>query len=359
MTQPHSRMSGVAKMHVRVWTGILCATALFGFGMNNVDTPSILYPVTGDVDFSHDPTIIKAGKLWYVFTTGKAPDGGLIAVRTSPDLIHWKLAGHVFDEMPKWITAASPRTRDLWAPDISHEDGQYRLYYAYSLFGRNTSGIGLATNETLDPTDPKFKWLDQGLVLYSTTTDNYNAIDPNFIRDRHGREWLSFGSFWSGIKMRELDSATGKPLSSNREIYALAARAKHSPNVAPDAKLPPDSTAIEAPSIVHHGGYYYLFVSWDLCCRGAKSTYRTMVGRSKEVTGPYVDHDGTRMDEGGGLQILGPNSRWAGAGGESALVERGSPDLIVFHAYDKITGKPSLEVATISWQDDWPVIADS
>ncbi len=97
-----------------------------------------------------------------------------------------------------------------WAPEISHYKGAYRLYYAYSLFGKNTSGIALATNKTLDRKSPAYKWVDRGLVLRSTVADDYNAIDPNFVVDRQGRSWLDFGSFWGGIKMRRLN-ADGKP----------------------------------------------------------------------------------------------------------------------------------------------------
>jgi arabinan endo-1,5-alpha-L-arabinosidase len=317
------------------------------------DPPAVAHKLEGDIEFAHDPSAIKQGKTWYVFTTGRAP-GGLLGIRTSTDLIHWKLTGHVFDDLPAWIKTASPRTRDLWAPDVSFADGKYRLYYAYSLFGRNTSGIALATNKTLDPKSKDYKWVDEGLVISSKTSDDFNAIDPNFVRDRNGREWLSLGSFWTGIKMCELDPKTGKRLDD--KIYAVAGREKNPPHVEPGAPLPPDATAIEAPYIVHHGSYYYLFVSWDLCCRGAKSTYRTMVGRSKSVTGPYVDKDGKPMAEGGGTQVLFPNSKWFGPGGGSVLLQRGRPDLFFFHAYDATTGRSSLQVSTIAWIDGWPTM---
>jgi len=353
-----SKWSESAKVQLRCWALGAGAALAFGFTGIRIDPPAMLYPVTGDVEFAHDPSAIKAGKLWYVFTTGRGPDGGLLGVRTSEDLIHWKNAGHVFDKMPDWITQASPRTRDLWAPDISFENGEFRLYYAYSLFGRNTSGIALATNKTLDPKNPAYKWEDKGLVLASTTTDDYNAIDPNYVKDREGRAWLVLGSFWSGIKMFELDPETGKRLASNPTKYAVAARSRHTPRVSPDAKLPPDNTAIEAPYIVHHGAYYYLFVSWDMCCRGLQSNYKTVVGRSKDVTGPYVDRDRVPMADGGGTLLLGPGDKWVGAGGESVLMQRGAPDLIFFHAYNKVDGRPSLEVSTISWKDGWPTVSN-
>lgn len=313
--------------------------------------------LTGDFWGTHDPSVIKEGDTWYVFATGRAQGGGQFQIRCSTDLHAWKLCGHVFDEIPEWIHKDSPGTEDLWAPDISYENGEYRLYYAYSLFGKNTSGIALATNKTLDRASPDYKWEDHGLVLRSLATDDFNAIDPNFVLDAHHHAWLAMGSFWSGIKMRRLDDKTGMASSTDTKTYSLATRAR--PDNAPPAPpgLPPDWEAIEAPFIVRHGGYYYLFVSWDLCCRGTKSTYRTMVGRSKEVTGPYVDDHGVPMMQGGGTPLLSANARWLGPGGESVLMQTPGPDILVFHAYDAHTGKPALQISTIAWRDGWPHVA--
>lgn len=313
------------------------------------------YTLSGDFSGTHDPSIAKQGNTWYVFATGRAPGGGQFPIRCSTDLTDWHLCGRVFSEIPDWIQKASPRTKDLWAPDISYEYGEYRLYYAYSLFGKNTSGIALATNKTLDPKSPDYRWIDKGLVLRSTASDDYNAIDPNFIMDAHGRSWLAFGSFWSGIKLRQLNN-NGKLSTNDTKLYSLATRAKSSGSAPGKSGLPPDLTAIEAPFLVRHQRYYYLFVSWDLCCRGARNNYRTMVGRAKKVTGPYLDENGTPMLQGGGTQILAGNSAWVGPGGESILM--GSPnDLIVFHAYDTKTGRPVLQISTIDWSDGWPHVA--
>ena len=313
--------------------------------------------LSGDFEGTHDPSIIKAGDTWYVFATGRTKAGGQFQIRCSNDLKTWKLCGQVFDQIPDWIHRDSPGTVDLWAPDISFEQGVYRLYYAYSLFGKNTSGIALATNKTLDPASSDYKWVDHGLVLRSVASDAFNAIDPNFVLDKKGHAWLAFGSFWGGIKMRRLDERTGMLDAKDTKLYSLASRAE--PENAPPAppNLPPDWEAVEAPFIVHHGGYYYLFVSWDLCCRGTKSTYRTMVGRAKQVTGPYLDKQGRSMAEGGGSELLTANQRWVGPGGESILVQPGDDDLIVFHAYDAKTGKPALQISTIAWKDDWPQAA--
>ena len=346
-------------MSAIIWRNFLKATIL-GIAAAACDACASQWPQTyqlsGDAAETHDPSIIKRGDTWYVFATGKAPDGGQFAIRCSTDLEHWNLCGHVFDSIPAWIHERSPGTRDLWAPDISYVKGEYRLYYSYSLFGKNTSGIALTTNKTLDPSDPNFKWVDKGLVLESKAEDNYNAIDPNFIQDKKGNAWLVFGSFWDGIKMLRLD-ANGKLSTADTKIYSLARRAKSADAEPAPPGLPPNWEAIEAPFIVQHGGYFYLFTSWDLCCRGTKSTYRTMVGRSKQVTGPYSDERGKLLTEGGGSQLLTPNHKWLGPGGESILRKGdrdGKHDLIVFHAYDAITGKPSLQISTIDWASGWP-----
>jgi arabinan endo-1,5-alpha-L-arabinosidase len=313
-----------------------------------------VFQLSGDFWGTHDPSIMKQGDTWYVFATGRAPQGQM-AIRCSQDLQAWKLCGQVFTEIPEWIQKESPGTKELWAPDISYFDGEYHLYYAYSLFGKNTSGIALATNKTLDQASPDYKWADQGLVLRSGAGDDFNAIDPNLVIDASGQTWLAFGSFWSGIKMRRIDRATGKLSAEDSHLYALASRERPAGAPAGTPELPPNWEAIEAPFIIHHGEFYYLFVSWDLCCRGTKSTYRTMVGRSRTVTGPYVDATGKPMLEGGGVQVLVGNQRWLGPGGESLYVGA-DRTIMVSHAYDAISGKPALQVSTVAWKDGWPEV---
>lgn len=339
------------------------------------------FPLSGDVAGTHDPSIAKDGKTWYVFATGKTRQGGEFAIRCSDDLEHWKLCGQVFDDIPVWIHEKSPSTKELWAPDVHRVGKEFRLYYSYSLFGKNTSGIALATNKTLDPNSPDYKWVDKGLVLESKATDNFNAIDPNFVQDAHGHGWLAFGSFWDGIKLRRLDDTTGLASTSDTRLYSLARRvsasAPHTESTAglneKISTLPSDSEAIEAPFIVPHAGYFYLFTSWDLCCRGTHSTYHTVVGRSKSITGPYLDRSGKKLEDGGGTPLLNANTRWLGPGGESVLMgsvrkppnahdlnahDLNAHDLIVFHAYDAATGKPSMQLSTLTWTDDgWPQAA--
>jgi len=313
--------------------------------------------VTGEVEGTHDPSIIKDGDTWYVFsTTTERPREGELPVRCSKDLQRWQRCGYVLPDVPEWIKKESPETKNLWAPDVSYFGGEFHLYYAFSIFGKNTSGIALLTNKTLDPGSPQFRWIDRGLVLRSVASDDFNAIDPNLVIDGQGRAWLAFGSFWSGIKMRRIDPKTGTLSAEDTKLYSLASR---QPPIEPDKphpNLPADWQAVEAPFIVAHDNYYYLFVSFDLCCRGTKSTYKAVVGRSREVTGPYIDAAGKAMMAGGGTALLEGNSRWKGPGGESVLLQK-DHDILVFHAYDGTTGKPSLQISTLTWVDGWPKAA--
>jgi len=293
--------------------------------------------------------------VWYLFATTppNSKTGEQFPIRCSKDLVHWKACGYVFSETPAWIRQESPKTKELWAPDISYFDGKFHLYYAYSSFGVNTSGIALLTNKTLNTESPDFHWVDEGLVLRSRAEDDFNAIDPNLILDEKGQAWLSFGSFWSGIKMRKLDRKTGKLSGDDTKVYSLASRYRPEHYDPAQPGLPPDYQAIEAPFIVHHDNYYYLFVSYDLCCRGRKSTYHTLVGRSREVTGPYLDAAGKKMSEGGATPLLDANQKWLGPGGESILLQK-EGDIMVFHAYDAKTGFPSLQISTLTWTGGWP-----
>lgn len=296
----------------------------------------------GDVRQVHDPTVIKDGDTFYLFSTRAG-----IAVRCSKDLISWRLCGDVFAHLPAWAVNDVPGLRGIWAPDISYFNGKYHLYYSASTFGSNRSSIGLTTNQTLDPTSNRFRWEDQGQVISSQKTDDWNAIDPNIIIDEQGEPWMSFGSFWSGIKMRKIDVKTGKLSTSDTKLYSLASRPR-------SAELP---GAIEAPVIVRRGSDYYLFVSFDFCCRGANSTYNIRVGRSKRVTGPYLDREGRDMIEGGGTLVISGGKRWRGPG-HCAILQDQTGYKLVYHAYDAdARGVSTLRITSISWEADWPTVS--
>jgi len=308
-----------------------------------------LFKLDGDISPVHEPVIIKQKDMWYVLCTGGT-------IRRSKDLHHWTLVGKVFEKLPEWATTEIRGTRGgYWAPDISVYKGVYRLYYAVSTFGKNDSAIGLATNKTLDPDSPDYKWVDQGMVFRSHKEDDFNAIDPNLAADKDGGQWLDFGSFWGGIKMRRIDPETGKLSSSDTNLYSLASRPH---NVYPsNLNGPPTKNSIEAPFIVRRDLYYYLFVSFDFCCRGINSTYNVVVGRSSKITGPYDDMQGNPMMAGGGTRLTNGTLLWRGPGHEAVLLQQGGPDLMLVHAYDGTSGRPFLQISTMDWRDGWPQVA--
>jgi arabinan endo-1,5-alpha-L-arabinosidase len=308
----------------------------------NKDPKSTLYG-------AHDPEIIKEDSVYYLFTTGGS-------VSSSTDLINWKRAYTVFDKGPAWLTTdVIPGTRgggEFWAPEIQLVNGTYYLYYSMSAFAKNTSAIGVATNKTLNPNKPGYKWEDRGMVVQSVPyRDMWNAIDANLVMDRN-QGYLVFGSFWGGIKMVKLAPdllSIAKP-----EVWYTIARQERSFPL--DESDPGDGT-IEGAFIYKHIQYFYLFASLDYCCRGINSDYNVVVGRSRSVEGPYVDRDGKLMSRGGGTLVAKGNEIWAGVGHNSAYTMDGK-SIIVMHGYDKKNnGASKLIIRELKWdRGDWPSI---
>lgn len=299
---------------------------------------------------AHDPVMIKAQDKYYLFTTGNG-----INMFSSADMQNWRREKPVFTEIPAWIHKALPNYKgmSMWAPDISFHNGLYYLYYAVSAFGKNTSCIGVATNVTLDSASPVYQWVDKGMVIQSIPgRDMWNAIDANVVIDENNTPWLAFGSFWSGMKMVKLN-ADLISIAHPQVWYTIAAR--------PRNLFTADSTsgdgAIEAPFVFKKDNYYYLFVSWDYCCRGEKSDYKVVVGRSKQAIGPYFDKSGKDMAKNGGsLVVEGDNVEWFGVGHNSAYTFSGK-DYLVYHGYDaKDRGKSKLIISSLQWENGWPVV---
>ncbi len=280
----------------------------------------------------HDPsTLVEyAGSMW-CFGTGhgigiyKRGAGGV-----------WRIAGRVFASMPVWHSKRVPGSNSyLWAPEIVRAGNMYYLYYAVSTFGSNVSAIGLAASRRIDG-----GWEDRGEVISSDRADRFNAIDPSVLCDPGGRWWMTFGSYWSGIKLVELDPWTGKLKSKRAAPLALAA-----------------AREIEASYLYRHGEYYYLFANHGHCCRGVHSTYEIVVGRSRDVRGPYLDAAGGNMLEGGGTLVLGSEGRYIGPG-QASIFRKNGKEWLACHYYDKeADGRPYLRILPLHWTvRGWPEV---
>jgi arabinan endo-1,5-alpha-L-arabinosidase len=324
-------------MFPRALAGLVLAAA---FSRVVAAAPPEALSLEGDISPIHDPALIREGQTYHLFASNRFAEK-LVPMFCSPDRRRWTFCGNVFDDVPAWALQDVPGARGIWAPDISRFRGRYHLYYSVSTFGKNRSVIGLITNRTLEPRSPHYRWVDEGLVVASTPDDDWNAIDPNLAFDDKGNPWLVWGSFWGGIKMRRVDAATGKLSTSDTTLHSLASRRPLAP------------PSIEAPFIVRKGRYFYLFASFDMCCRGKDSTYKIVVGRAQTITGPYLDKDAHPMMQGGGTVLVESTDAWRGPGHPAVLLDRGA-DLLVFHAYDGTTGRPALQISTLAWEDGWP-----
>ncbi|GAA1398188.1 arabinan endo-1,5-alpha-L-arabinosidase [Catellatospora coxensis] len=318
-------------------TAVQAATRATALPLAAPTVPPPSYPAPGRVTGStgaHDPAVVRAPNGTYLLAT----TGNNLPLKTSTDRVAWRDAGVVWPGGAPWTTAYTGGGANLWAPDISYRDGRFLLYYSASTFGSQRSAIFLATS----PTGAAGSWTHQGLVIESSSAVNYNAIDPNLFVDAAGQWWLAFGSFWTGIKSVRLDPATGKRSTTDTAVRALAQRQTA-------------SGAVEAPFVYRRGGYYYLFTSFDLCCRGASSTYRTMVGRSTSPTGPFTDRNGTALTSGGGTQILAGHGSVHGPGHPAVLADNGQ-DVLFYHYYTD-SGAARLGINLLGWDSaGWPFV---
>ena len=319
--------------------------------------PKRVLPFTTDTPMVHDPVMAYENGTYHIFATGMG-----IQQMTSKDRKNWTVHPEpVMSVIPKWTHDSVPGfTHHVWAPDIIQWHGRWWLAYSCSTFGKNGSR-SLASS----------LWDDEGCIVTSREKrDNWNAIDPNFIIDDQDNPWLVWGSFWDGIQIARLDTtmhiAKGeKPHTVARRYNLNSKGAKAALPINPNPPKNPTSdfagpNAIEAPFIFKHNGWYYLFVSWDYCCQGAKSNYRVAVGRSRSVEGPYLDSKGFDMRYGGGNLFLEGDKKAYEAAGHCAAYHIDGQDIFICHGYSVAQGGASVLIQRpIRWTPDgWPTLVN-
>ena len=281
---------------------------------------------------THDPTIVReSGNTWWSASTGT----GIGMKYSTNGGKTWTDGLPIFSQPLSWWKKYAPNmtTNDVWAPDLEYYRGRYYCYYSVSEFGKNNSAIGLVSCSSISKGD----WRDDGVVLYSRYgSSKFNAIDPNLVVDGKGKPWLVYGSWFDGIHVVRLSQSTMKPTGSSTKIAYR-------------------SGGIEGPCIMYNNGYYYLFTSIGKCCNGVNSTYKIMYGRSKSITGPYVDKNGKALASGGGSILDSGNARWVGPGGQDVYRNGSRGYVIARHAYDAYNnGTPTLLISDLYFKNGWP-----
>lgn len=276
-----------------------------------------------------DPSIIKGEDgYYYLYAT---EDIKHLPVHRSKDLVEWEFVGTAFtkDTRPNFEPKGG-----LWAPDINKIGDKYVLYYSMSVWGGEwTCGIGCATADK-----PEGPFTDHGKMFRSNEINVQNSIDPFYIEDG-GKKYLFWGSF-RGIYGIEL-SDDGLSVKKGAKLRQVA------------------GTAYEGTYIHKKDGYYYFFASIGTCCEGLKSTYTTVVGRSKKLFGPYIDKSGKKMLDNHHEVLIQKNDAFVGVGHNSEIVtDKAGNDWMFYHAVS--TKRPEgrvLMMDKVEWKGGWPSVA--
>lgn len=275
-----------------------------------------------------DPTVIKADDgYYYLYATENIRN---LPIHRSKDMVNWSFVGTAFTNETR--PTFEPKG-NLWAPDINKIGDRYVMYYSMSVWGGEwTCGIGVAVADK-----PEGPFTDHGKLFRSNEIGIQNCIDPFYIEDG-GKKYLFWGSF-HGIYGAEL-SDDGLSLKGGMKPQQVA------------------GTAYEGTYIHKRGGYYYLFGSIGRCCEGLKSTYTTVVGRSKHLFGPYVDKRGASMLENHHEVLIDKNAAFVGPGHNSEIVtdDKGA-DWMFYHAVSVANPEGRvLMLDRVNWKKGWPVV---
>ena len=270
----------------------------------------------------HDPSMIRFEDGYALMSTNNN-----LQLWTSEDAYTWQNHRSTVSGVPQWAYTYAPKTEGIWAPDIFYMNGEYRVYYCVSEFGVRNSAIGYQSTTSIMPGSTGYGWKDHGHVFHTKQgADSYNAIDADVVRDTEGNYWMAFGSFGLGIQLIKLDAKTGYQASDDKTVYNIARRTSKA-----------SGGAEEGPSLIEHGGKYFLFTAWDKCCQQGpnieQTTYKTAYGRADKVTGPYKDRAGYDMANGGGTILLERYGRYVGPGGGEAFQDLNRVRF-VHHYYD-------------------------
>lgn len=275
--------------------------------------------------YIHDPsTIAECEGKYYTFGTG---GGGLIS-----------------EDGWTWHSGAE-RPGGGAAPDVMKIGDRYLVIYGATgggLGGGHNGRILTMWNKTLDPKSPDFKYSNPIEVASSDGMEDCDAIDPCLLLDpTTGRLWVSYGTYFGNIRLIELDPKTGERIKAGKEK-----------DIAIDC---------EATDLIWRDGWYYLLGTHGTCCDGVNSTYNIVVGRSRNVEGPFLDNIGRDMLHGGGRMVIAASERVCGPGhfGRTVIDEGVEVMSCHFEADMDRSGRSVLAVLPLLWKNDWPYAGES
>ena len=229
--------------------------------------------------FNPDPSIVRVGDDYYIATSTFEWFPG-VQVHHSRDLKNWRLLSRPLTRASQLDMRGDPDSGGVWAPCLTHADGQFWLIYTdVKRYGRTTvggaSGASLRDFHNYLVTSPAIdgEWSDPIFM-------NSSGFDPSLFHDDDGRkyfvnqlwDWRPGHNRFAGIVLQEYSHAERRLVGERRLIF------KGTP-----------LGLTEAPHLYKRSGWYYLITAEG----GTGWNHAVTMARSRDIEGPYELHPDT------------------------------------------------------------------
>jgi beta-xylosidase len=274
-----------------------------------------------------DPSATRVNGVYWATATSTARAPGFPLLR-SADLVQWSAAGTIFLRPPAWASDS------LWAPELVVDAAGVRVYYTAR---RRDGPLCVAVASAPAPAGP---YTDHGPLVCQPA----GSIDPAFVRDGVGRPYL----VW-----KEDGNAVGRP----SRIWIRRLRANGLGLIGPRRELLRNASrwegsVVEAPEIVAHGAWLYLFYSGNRYGPAPRCRYAEGVARSRSIFGPWTRNPHN--------PILRSNRTWRCPGHATAVSDNAGRLFLLYHAYrtgsDPVAPRLLLMDAVTWGADGWPTV---
>lgn len=273
-----------------------------------------------------------------MYCTGETRDGGAFPIYTcnADCRTSWTRSGAVFSgtRFPPWAGR-----NFYWAPEVHRLGDDFICYFCTrNKEGRFCIGAAKASN----PAGP-FKPAPQPIV----SNPECGLIDPTYFEDpiSHRRYLL-----WKEDR-NAFTPHQPTPIAL-QELQPEGTTLTGEPHKLIQNDAPWEGPLVEAPSLIFHDRFYYLFYSANIF---STDRYNIGVARARNVDGPYEKFARN--------PILKSNARFDGPGHQYLLQESDGNWTIFYHARDRARTRNPLARLLMSdhvtWTNDgWPRIND-